>query len=106
LFKEIMEPSKDGYRLDGRRLEKLDTKVVARGERTGHAHIIEGAGILWGLPNSGDPLYFDADEDVEIRHEEHPPLALPKGAYRVIQQKTYDYLAEARRESAERRVVD
>lgn len=85
------------------------TKVVARGEKTGHAHVIDGMGQLYlqrnfnGMPNQ---RFLTADEDISIRHEEHGAAELPKGVYEIKEQRIHDYEAVAKRLAAERRVVD
>jgi len=68
--------------------------VLATGELSGHAHAIaddhaelvtaEGAAQLFLLVH-GTPA--------TLTHEEHTPLTVPPGAYRVVRQREYDPVA-------------
>lgn len=63
--------------------------ILARGEQTGHAHrvAIPETAELWELQ---DELFMRvvADE-ATIVHEEHRPITIPCGTYRVWQQREY-----------------
>jgi len=74
--------------------------VVAEGEATGHNHtIVSDKAMLYEL--KGD-LFLEVDaREVTITHEEHKPLPIPEGIYRIGRVKEYDYFAEM-----ERRVID
>jgi hypothetical protein len=71
-------------------------KIVARGEKTGHVHAIEGPGVLLSFERSFDRTvrFLQADADVEIRHDEHRPLKLERGVYEIRQQRVYDPTAK------------
>jgi hypothetical protein len=74
--------------------------VLAEGEQTGHNHVIADAGA--SLLQLEGELYLDVTADkVTITHEEHKPLTIPAGIYKVGIVKEYDYLHEM-----ERRVID
>lgn len=78
---------------------KLPHLVLAKGERTGHAHrILERDGnVLYDL---GDSLYLRVGEgQATITHEEHAPITLQRGTYRVWIQREYT-------PEAIRRVID
>jgi hypothetical protein len=63
--------------------------VLAHGEITGHSHRIAGPGTaeLWEL---GGMLYIKVvAEAATVVHEEHRPITLPRGLYRVWQQREY-----------------
>jgi hypothetical protein len=63
--------------------------VLAYGEATGHSHRIEkpGSSELWEL---GDQLYLRVTADfARVVHQEHKPITLPRGIYRVWQQREY-----------------
>jgi hypothetical protein len=74
---------------------KLDDNVLARGETTGHAHRIVG-GDLYRSPGSNQLLVVVSEEEATLVHEEHKHLQIPKGTYRVINQREYDPLQERR----------
>ena len=86
--------------------------VVARGETTGHAHRVD-AGNLFALANTrmtnaiGGVAVAEADlfvgvpegADVPSRivHEEHAPITLEPGVWRVYRQREFDPLVGVRR---------
>ena len=61
--------------------------VVARGEITGHTHMLEThkAAIMM-LANA---MYIKAWQDAQILHQEHKPVKLEKGTWRVQRQREY-----------------
>ncbi|MFD7611526.1 hypothetical protein [Streptomyces sp. NPDC059828] len=64
--------------------------VLALGEVTGHAHALAARGRLVresGVP--GGPMLLELPEGGRLVHEEHAPIALPKGWYRVVRQREY-----------------
>jgi hypothetical protein len=77
--------------------------IVAYGETTGHRHIIQSASTrVWVLTRNGiDEMFVEIQAPVTITHDEHKPLPIPQGIYRVGRVKEYDYLMEM-----ERRVLD
>ena len=63
--------------------------VLAHGEVTGHAHAISvKPATFWEMP-SGDRILKVHSTGAVLRHEEHAPIKLGKGAYRVIRQREY-----------------
>lgn len=72
---------------------EVEDRILAYGEATGHAHRIEeGADVtVWApSPNQHTGLVIDARKRFRIRHEEHAPLDLPSGLYRVVRQREFD----------------
>ena len=67
-----------------------DRIVIAEGETTGHAHAIEAppeeATLLTTAQNA---RFLRLTAEVELRHEEHAPVALSPGLYQVIQQREW-----------------
>jgi hypothetical protein len=64
--------------------------VLALGETTGHAHaIISPRARLFRTDPPGEYFLLIPGPSAELRHEEHAPIALPAGAYRVVQQREY-----------------
>ncbi len=72
---------------------EIDRDILAEGEVTGHAHRIHGATVL----EDGEDLTYlrITDEGAIVTHEEHGPLSLPPGYYRVVHQREYDPYEEA-----------
>ena len=62
--------------------------ILAYGEATGHSHRVEVPEIaeVWALY---DQLYLKVLKPVRIVHDEHGPITLPAGTYRVWQQREY-----------------
>ena len=64
--------------------------VLAYGEATGHAHVASGEGLrLLCLPDDLQSMFLHVKQHGRITHEEHGPIALPSGYYRVIRQREY-----------------
>ena len=68
--------------------------VLAEGESTGHAHVIEDAVEL--LEKDG-VLYIRATAPVVVKHEEHGPVTVPAGEFEVGIVQEYDHFAEEAR---------
>lgn len=63
--------------------------VLAKGEITGHSHRVaeREAAELWQL---GGQLFLNVvAEQATLVHEEHKPITLPRGIYRVWMQREY-----------------
>ncbi len=61
--------------------------VLAYGEVTGHAHVVRSASAT--LVRHDDERYLRAIAPVVIEHEEHAPIHLPAGDWRVVIQREY-----------------
>jgi hypothetical protein len=80
-------------------LKERGGTILARGEITGHSHRIQEHGVtkLW---ERGEDMFLEVLADsVTVVHEEHRPIPLLKGFYRVWMQREYH-------PDAIRRVVD
>ena len=75
------------------------TQVLVHGELTGHSHKLEdpGAAEVWEC--LGEMFLRVTGDSVRVIHEEHAPVTLPRGVYRIWQQREYT-------PQAIRRVVD
>jgi hypothetical protein len=68
---------------------KRPNLTLAYGEITGHSHRIKetGAAELW---EGGGVLFLKVvNEAATLIHEEHLPITLPRGVYRVWRQREY-----------------
>lgn|SRR5689334_11571405 len=63
--------------------------VLALGEVTGHAHAIAAPGTLRHEPHPANAMVLHLPEGGRLVHEEHAPITLPKGWYRVVRQREY-----------------
>jgi len=75
--------------------------VLAEGEVTGHAHVIEReaeelAGLMMYRGEDGY-YYIRIERPVTVRHEEHRAIEIPEGFYRVRRVREYDHFAEEAR---------
>lgn len=69
--------------------KKLSHLVLAEGEVTGHRHVItEGEATLY---EHDGKLYLRVESQTALlTHEEHKPLALPRGDYEIQRQREYE----------------
>jgi hypothetical protein len=83
---DLLIENADGVPKDARKLQHL---VLAEGELTGHSHRIaeRGAGVLY---QSMREMYLDiTTATATVVHQEHGPISLPRGVYRVWRQREY-----------------
>ena len=57
--------------------------ILADGETTGHAHTIEDLENVNVFVDESGALYVEAKEATVVTHEEHKPVTLPAGIYKV-----------------------
>jgi hypothetical protein len=82
-----------------RKAKRRHTTVLVHGELTGHSHRLEDptTGELWDVDGV---LYLRVTApSARVVHQEHAPITLAEGTYRVWQQREYS-------PEAIRRVVD
>ena len=74
---------------DGARLVRRDAGrvVLAYGEVTGHAHAIRSTAAR--LLEADAERYLVTTAAVMLEHEEHGPIAVAPGTYRVVIQREY-----------------
>lgn len=65
-----------------------DHIILAHGEVTGHAHTIDARHAIASL-DEGGVMFLTVEELTEVRHNEHSPLTLEPGSYRVVRQREY-----------------
>ena len=69
--------------------EKLSHTILAHGEVTGHCHRIKESDDA-DLYSTTEGFYLHVrGESVTVVHEEHRPIILPMGCYRVWRQREY-----------------
>src|SRR5438067_1691460 len=74
--------------------EALEGNVLAEGEATGHKHQAREPISLFAKDGV---RYFRTEFPNEIVHEEHLPVRIPKGTYRVHIVQEYDHFLEETR---------
>lgn len=86
------------------RIQNVHDGVLAHGELTGHAHRIKDTTNVTFLSNH--PVWSAAAErfitvaqgaTATLEHEEHAPITIEAGTYKVEQQQQYDPSEAARR---------
>ncbi|ONH28637.1 hypothetical protein [Pseudofrankia asymbiotica] len=63
--------------------------VLALGEATGHAHAIAAPGTLLRDSDPLAPDHLHLPSGGWLTHEEHAPISLPTGWFRIIRQREY-----------------
>lgn len=61
--------------------------ILAYGEATGHHHAIDADKADWW--KQGDEQFVTVHRPTQVVHQEHAPIALPPGRYRVLRQVEY-----------------
>jgi hypothetical protein len=86
---------------EGARRARSGCLVLARGEATGHAHVVDDVRaslhrLAW---SPATYLSVVGDEPVSLVHQEHDPLEVQPGVYEVRRQREYEPQGRSRRVS-------
>jgi len=68
-------------------LTPRQSTVIVAGEATGHAHRLQ-AGTILEAPDG--TLYLEVTQPTQVIHEEHRPISLEPGLWRVVRQREYN----------------
>ena len=83
----------------------LSTSIIAEGEITGHNHKLYGSHQVYGTnpknPRIIEPTYFQAKEEISLKHQEHDTLKISKGNYVILHEREYNSF-----KNIEKEVVD
>lgn len=64
--------------------------VLAHGEVTGHAHVVEGeAQFMAADLEEMEGRFLQVEEEATLVHDEHDSITLPPGKYEVRRQREY-----------------
>ena len=74
--------------------------VLAKGEATGHSHTIEDIEGVEMVEKDG-AFYIRIDREKTVTHEEHNPVIIQPGVYRVRKVREWDHFAEEARAVAD-----
>ena len=69
---------------------RLPHCILAEGEMTGHRHSVEETGVAELFTFEGERFLNVIAESATVVHQEHGPITLPHGVYRVWQQREYN----------------
>lgn len=83
--------------------EQKGAIVLARGETTGHAHVVERIPGIRSYQDTEGRLYIEVPEGktATVRHEEHGAVTLPPGIWERGIAREYDPFAEDARQVAD-----
>lgn len=70
--------------------------VLAEGESTGHAHVITETDNVQCY-SLAEQFFIKTGKSVTITHEEHGPITIEPGVWRVAIVREYDHFAEEAR---------
>lgn len=73
-----------------------DGPILARGEATGHTHMLESLDDASVYVDEEGRLVVHARDTVRVVHQEHAPITLDPGSYTVIRQVEYDPVDKVR----------
>lgn len=63
--------------------------VLARGELTGHAHVMDASRVRYFREDGTGHGFVRVDGEADLQHEEHERLRIAPGVYRVLRQREY-----------------
>jgi hypothetical protein len=66
--------------------------ILAHGEATGHAHVVEGKARMLARPGSageGSVRFLKVSGRSTVVHDEHDPITLTRGVYKFLRQREY-----------------
>ena len=66
--------------------------VLAKGESTGHAHVVEDDDAE--LIQLGERILLRLGQSATVTHEEHKPVSLEPGLYEIGRVAEFDYLSK------------
>ena len=72
------------------------TNIIAEGEKIGHNHELKGSQQVFETLD--EQLYFEAKQDVILKHPDHNTLDIPKGRYIVEHQRRYNPFEDVQEE--------
>jgi hypothetical protein len=75
----------------------LPHRTLREGEATGHAHRAAAEDVTLFI-GEGNTLYMNAPNGTTVVHEEHNPIEVPPGTYRVSGVQEYDHFLEEARD--------
>jgi hypothetical protein len=70
--------------------KKLEKPILAEGETTGHAHVIEGVEVF----EEEGIREFATKTPATVKHEEHKTVEIPSGNWQSDKVVEYDHFAE------------
>lgn len=78
-------------KFDTKGLNKLESKTIQEGEVTGHSHVLDGDVTIYEDPTTYNKFVKIMAQSA-LNHEEHKPIQLPPGNYKVKIVREVDHL--------------
>lgn len=72
--------------------QRIDSSILAMGEKTGHHHKLEGLFQIYENPSK--IKFLETFETVNLTHQEHVSIFIPKGTYVVVNERQFDPFAD------------
>lgn len=74
---------------DAKKVKARGRYIIAEGEATGHHHSVAVMPDVEMFERAGTLYLRVQRDDVKVEHQEHGPIDLPSGTYRVTRQREY-----------------
>ena len=68
--------------------------IIAKGEATGHCHVINDINNVQLLKDKDGNLFLDVKKTTDLIHQEHNPILIEPGKYRIDIVREYDHFEE------------
>lgn len=88
LLVPVTDPPKRSE-LQSVRRQKKQGLILASGEATGHHHRVRES-TAREYRGNGQRYLFVGSKGAMITHEEHDPVPVPQGVFRIVQQREYE----------------
>jgi len=90
---------KDNEPIDFKSMKIVNDHCLAYGEATGHAHKIFGEQDAFEVRECAKTKirHLKVVRDVALRHQEHSPIVIPPGFYKIGIQQEYDPFEKMKR---------
>lgn len=66
---------------------KVKGNTLVEGEATGHKHSLSGQVQIYA---NQDQKFFEVEQKTILSHQEHKPLEIPPGKYKVVQEREWN----------------
>jgi len=83
----------------GEKVNHAGKFVLAEGETSGHKHVITTPSIddMDVIKSADGGMFLVLRADGIVTHEEHAPMAIPKGTYRIDREREVDHFSKTTR---------
>lgn len=75
-----------------RMAKRLKMSILAQGEASGHHHSASGENVTTWIAQG--MIFLDAPNGAKVCHEEHLPIEVPPGVYKIEIVREYDHFSD------------